>query len=86
MGHSSSEVIDCAAEAVSDVDAVRLPIQPVEGVVVAAAVSAEGQSTNLGLRVVGVVDAHERCTDAARCVIHDLVEVKWNWELVTLWH
>lgn len=86
MRNSSSEVIDCAAETVPDVDAIRLPVEPVKRAVVPAAICAEGQGLYLRLRVVRVVDAHERRADAARCVVHDLIVVKRYWELVALWY
>ena len=72
MWNSSPEVVDCTAEAVSDVDAIRLPVEPAERTVVATAVRAEGQGLYLRLCVVRVVDAHERRADAARCVVHHL--------------
>lgn len=41
MGDGPSEVVDFAAEAISNVDAVRLPPEPVEVRVVTTAVRAE---------------------------------------------
>lgn len=58
MRHSPPEVVHSAAEAVADVNAVRLPPQPVERCVVAAQVCAEGELAHLCFGVVRVVDAH----------------------------
>ena len=76
MRNSSSEVVDRTAEAVSDVDAVRLPPEPVERTVVATAVRAELTSAGLRQRVVRVIDAYERCADTARCVVNHLKKMK----------
>ena len=59
MLHNFPEVINSAAEAISLVNAIRFPPEPVERTVVATVVSAERQVFHLSLVVVRIVDAHE---------------------------
>lgn len=72
MCNAPPEIGYGATEAVADVHAVRLPLDPVEGGVVAAAVRAELQLARLGERVVGVVDADEGCALATARVVYNL--------------
>lgn len=63
MRHGATEVVHVTAEAVADVNSVRLPTQPVKVGVTAAAVSAERQSAAFGLGVVRIIDAYKRSTE-----------------------
>ena len=72
MRYNASEVVDSAAETITNIDAIRLPPQPIEGRVVSATVSAELQWANFRLGVVGVVDADESSAQAAAGVVYNL--------------
>lgn len=72
MGNDFSEVSDGAAEAVANVNAVGLPVEPAEGAVAAATVVAELQAADLGRGVVWVVDADEGCAQPTACVVSHL--------------
>lgn len=74
MWHESPELVDGAAEAVPDVNAVRLPSDPVEGGVVPASVRAELQATGLSQGVMRVIDAHECCAQSSRSIIDNLIK------------
>lgn len=72
MRDSPSEIVNTAAEAVSNINTVRLPAEPAEGAVVATTVRTECEVTNFGLGIVGVVYAYEGCSLKKRWVIHHL--------------
>lgn len=62
MRNGSPKVVDGAAEAVAYIDAIRLPIDPVEvSVVGTALVNAKPPPLRLVQRIVGVVYADESC-------------------------
>lgn len=78
MRNSPPEVVHFATEWVSDVDAVGLPVQPVERRVVTAQVGAECQLANFSLGVVGVVDAHVGCAETEGGLVDNLgKERRW---------
>lgn len=64
-----SEVIYITAEAVPEVDTIWLPSEPVEGGIVTTPVCTESECASLCKRIVRVVDAHERGSQASRFVV-----------------
>lgn len=69
------KLFNCATEAVSDLSAVRIPIEPGE-IVAAAAAMAVAELTSEGVRLarrnVRIVDCNERCTTFSNRIMHHL--------------
>lgn len=72
MWNGASEVVDVAAKTIADVDAVGLPVQPVESAVAATTVRAKLKVASFSQRVVRIVDADERGPDSSGGVVSHL--------------